>query len=169
MLTELYWITAVPDKKLAIMPRPRAGDWLADELSALRSAGVDVLVSLLVDDEVEELGLENEQALSQDLGMSFISYPIVDRSVPDSPDAFLAFVEKLHSHLAEGRAVAIHCRMGIGRSSLVAGSLLVKSGLSVTEAFECISADRGTDVPDTSNQAFWLQEKVERLRSGEVG
>jgi hypothetical protein len=33
--------------RLAIVPRPRGGDWLADEVARLKAAGVDILVSML--------------------------------------------------------------------------------------------------------------------------
>ena len=33
--------------RLAIMARPRAGDWLEDEISGWRAQGVEIVVSLL--------------------------------------------------------------------------------------------------------------------------
>lgn len=164
MRAELYWITGIPEGRLAIMPRPRAGDWLVDELASLKSAGLDVVVSLLTADEVAELGLHHEPSLCQELGLSFISCPMNDRSVPDSIDSVLTLVNRLHSDLRNGRGVAVHCRMGIGRSSLLAACLLVKSGSSVTAAFSSISRDRGFDVPDTQEQVAWVQSVSGRLR-----
>ena len=157
MRAELHWITDAPNGRLAIMPRPRAGDWLVDELASWKSAGVDVVVSLLTDDEVTELGLQQEQALSEDLGLTFFSYPIADRDVPSSIDDFLRFADQLHDYLQNGRSVAIHCRMGIGRSSLLAACLLVKSGLTALDAYSSISRDRGIDVPDTKEQIEWVE------------
>jgi protein-tyrosine phosphatase len=166
MKAELYWITAAPLGRLAIMPRPRAGDWLADELASFQSSGVDVVVSLLADDEITELDLQHEPTLCDDIGLTFISYPIADRNVPTSLDDFFAFTQQLHDYLCHDRAVAIHCRMGIGRSSLVAACLLVKSGLSATDAFDSISQDRGIDVPDTNAQIEWVKTMSVRLRNG---
>ncbi len=57
MKNPVYWIEGVPTGKVAIVPRPRGGDWLEDEVRAWRAAGIDVVVSLLTDDEVRELGL----------------------------------------------------------------------------------------------------------------
>ena len=164
MRAELYWITDAPHGKLAIMPRPRAGDWLVDELTSLQSSGVDVVVSLLTDDEISELGLQHEPTLSEKAGLIFLAYPIVDRNVPEATDDFLAFANELHDYLLDDRGVAVHCRMGIGRSSLVAASLLVKSGLSARDAFDCISRARGIDVPDTNDQIEWVESMIGRLR-----
>ena len=42
------------------MPRPRAGDWLNDEIAGWRSEGIDVVVSLLEADEIADLGLAED-------------------------------------------------------------------------------------------------------------
>ena len=164
MRAELYWITDAPCGRLEIMPRPRAGDWLFDELLSWKSAGVEVVVSLLAENEVAELGLQQEPMLCHDVGLIFMSYPIQDRDVPDANDEFFALIDQLHDHLGNGRGVAIHCRMGIGRSSLVAASLLVKLGFLADDAFCSISRDRGMRVPDTHSQIEWVRSIDSRLR-----
>lgn len=164
MPTELHWITDAPYGRLAIMPRPRGGDWLAGELASWKSAGVDVVVSLLTDDEGSELNLQQEPSFCEEIGLTFLSCSIADRDVPSSVDAFLALVNRLHEYLKNGRGVAIHCRMGIGRSSVVAACLLVKAGLKPDDAFRTISRDRGIDVPDTAGQIEWVEFLSEQLR-----
>ena len=47
MSPDLYWIVGPWRGRLAIAARPRGGDWLDDELSGWRQAGIDVVVSLL--------------------------------------------------------------------------------------------------------------------------
>ncbi len=96
--------------------------------------------------------------------MTFVSYPIADRKVPTSSDEFFRVVARLGDYLADDRGVAIHCRMGIGRSSLVAACLLVMSGRSARQAFESISRVRGIDVPDTVDQIEWVESMTEQLR-----
>ncbi len=166
MQAELYWIASVPHGRLAIMPRPRAGDWLVGELSSLQRSGVDVVVSLLTDDEVADLDLGHEPTRCEELGLTFISYPIADRDVPTSIDDFLAFLDQLHDCLRSDCGVAVHCRMGIGRSSLVAACLMAKTGVSAADAFALISQSRGIDVPDTNAQIEWVASMVAHLRHG---
>ena len=48
MNISLYWIPEIAPWRVAILPRPRGGDWLEDEIRELKRAGVGVLVSLLV-------------------------------------------------------------------------------------------------------------------------
>jgi len=147
------------------MPRPRAGDWLADEMASWKTAGVDAVVSLLTDDEINELELQHEPAVCQALGLMFLASPIVDRDVPSSPEEFLALVDRLDRCLQNDMGVAIHCRMGIGRASLLAACLLVKAGMSVREAFDTISRSRGIEVPDTQYQFNWVASLVDRLHA----
>ena len=60
---EVYWIDLPAGVRLAIMPRPRAGDWLDDEVAGWRAEGIGVIVSLLEAGEVKELGLPREAGL----------------------------------------------------------------------------------------------------------
>jgi len=73
MNPKLYWITGPWPGKLAISARPRGGDWLEDEISGWRTAGVDAVVSLLTPDENEDLQLVSEADLAQARGLRFVS------------------------------------------------------------------------------------------------
>ena len=107
------------------MPRPRGNDWLPDDLRVLRQAGVDVIVSALTAPEAEELGLVAEARECAQNGMLFISFPIEDRSLPAYPAEFAALVDRLVEYSRNCKSVVIHCRAGIGRSSLIAAGVLV--------------------------------------------
>lgn len=52
MRPKVYWIDLPMAGRLAIMARPRAGDWLEDEISGWRAQGVEIVVSLLEQEEV---------------------------------------------------------------------------------------------------------------------
>ena len=142
--------------KLAIVPRPRGGDWLDDELSALRQEGFDIIVSLLTKEESEELGLAKEADSGRAHGIEYLTLPIPDLGVPDSSEAAQDFLRLLHRALNAGRRIAIHCRQGIGRSGLVASSLLVMSGIDAATAFRTVSAARGLSIPETNEQRDWV-------------
>lgn len=57
MRPNVYWVDLPASGRLAIMPRPRAGDWLDKEIAGWRAEGIHVVVSLLEAEEVAELGL----------------------------------------------------------------------------------------------------------------
>lgn len=129
---------------------------MEDEVHSWHEAGLDTIVSLLTPDELEEFDLGSEERLSKAQGIEFISFPILDREVPASREATIALAHKLEAALTSGKGVGLHCRQGIGRSSLVAASVLIASGENSTEAFERITTARGRPVPDTVEQKEWV-------------
>jgi protein-tyrosine phosphatase len=153
----LHWITA-NDLQVAIAPRPRGQDWLSDDINEWKRAGTDVIVSALTAAEIDELGLAAEEECCRVRGIEFISFPIEDRSVPSSVSEFNKLLDLLNGLLASRKSVVIHCRAGIGRSSIIAASLLIKNGLSAGTAFQKIEKARGFPVPDTPEQRRWVED-----------
>jgi protein tyrosine phosphatase (PTP) superfamily phosphohydrolase (DUF442 family) len=162
---QISWIDFPMAGRLAVIARPRAGDWLADEIRGWRSLGIDIVVSLLENEEAEELGLEGEAALCRQIDIEFIGFPIPDRGVPASRADATALARALARQLSDGRSVVVHCRAGIGRSSLVAAAALVSLGADPNLAFELIGQARGLRVPDTDAQREWLQHLATSFRS----
>jgi protein-tyrosine phosphatase len=152
-----FWIKGVEPGKLAIVPRPRGADWLEDEVRSWTRSGLNVIVSLLTPDEEAEFNLEGEAAQSRAVGLEFIAFPIPDRGVPRSRRDALRFLAALQDRLAVGIAVGIHCRQGIGRSALIAASLLALAGVPPSPAFDRIGEARGRTVPETQEQREWVE------------
>jgi protein-tyrosine phosphatase len=125
-------------------------------MRSLRDLGVDIVVSLLEAEEVVELDIVEEESLCRANEITFISFPITDRSVPESKEAVLELAESLLNELRSAKNVAIHCRAGIGRSSLIAACVLKLSGVGVDEALQKIGSARGFSVPDTREQRDWV-------------
>lgn len=164
MRGDVFWIAGNWPGRIGIVPRPRGGDWLDDELRAWRAAGVDIVVSLLTPEEVREFALEQEPVLSRKHGIEFRAFPIPDRGVPASSDAALALVADLAKSLREGKGVVMHCRQSIGRSAVLAALLLASSGEDPDAAFAAIEKARGRAVPDTEEQRGWVKTSVLRLQ-----
>jgi protein-tyrosine phosphatase len=108
------------------------------------------------------VGLVEESRCCQSRAIKFLSFPIEDRSVPNSSAEFTELVNSVTNFLRKGKAVAVHCRAGIGRSSMIVASALINIGLSTESAFRSIEESRGCPVPDTDEQRRW----VERHSSG---
>jgi len=140
------------------MPRPRGGDWLEDEIRSLRNIGVDAVISLLEPAEVEELEIREERKFCEAFEIFFYSFPIPDRNIPVSSMEALNLAKLIKELLLQGKHVAIHCRAGIGRSSILAAGVLMISGVSFEEAFRQIEKARGCSVPDTGEQKEWVRQ-----------
>jgi protein-tyrosine phosphatase len=166
MTAEIYWIIGLRPGRLAILGRPRSGDWLADEIADWKAAGLTDVISLLEDGEVRDLGLAREAELAQCAGLAFYRFPIPDRGVPASPSAAQTLWRQLATKIQEGRSVGIHCRAGIGRSGLTATGVLLQLGLPESEAWLRVSKARGLTVPDTDEQRRWLTHRQFEPDSG---
>src|SRR5262249_57272705 len=94
--------------------------------------------------------------------VEFVSSPFADRGVPASASDALGLVRRLAALLAGGKAVAIHCRQGVGRSSLVAACVLASLREKPEEAFERVARVRGRPVPDTAEQREWVLRFAEK-------
>jgi protein-tyrosine phosphatase len=156
MLSELYWLDERWPGKLALAARPRGGDWLQDEISNWKRAGIGSVVSLLTPEEEMDLDLRDESRESNEQDLEFISFPIPDRQVPRSEAKLAAILDKISDALSAGKNVVVHCRQGVGRSGLVAACLLVKNGMSPGAAVEKVSAARGVAIPETIEQREWI-------------
>jgi protein-tyrosine phosphatase len=153
MASEIYWIDKASAPKLAIMARPRAGDWLRDEVINWKNSGVKIVISLLEQNEVDDLGLEMESSLCEEHSIAFYSFPIPDRGVPKDDQAVKQFIMSIAN---KGLPIAVHCRAGIGRSSLMAAAIIVERGGTPTDALLAIQKARRLQIPDTDEQREWV-------------
>ena len=115
------------------------------------------MVSLLEAHEVHDLNLGDEQEVCANAGIAFTSFPIPDRSVPESPKRTRALVSACQDRLAKGGRILVHCHAGIGRSSMIAACVLTSAGSDPDTAFQRIAAARGLNLPDTPDQSLWVR------------
>ena len=138
------------------MARPRAEDWLAAEILRWKASSIDKVVSLLDQMEVCELGLQAEADLCRANGIEFVRFPVADRGVPQNHRAAFQIANAIADGVANGRSIAIHCRAGIGRSSMIAACAMICLGVEAINALTLIEKARGLRVPDTDEQRNWI-------------
>jgi protein-tyrosine phosphatase len=141
---------------LYTMPAPTTPDHKHCNRALLQLLKVNVVISLLSQDDVADLELHHESKIYKEVGIGFIHFPIGDFGVPQNEDKFIALVQALSTQIDLGQILAIHCRAGIGRSSLLAAAILIHRGFEPKDVFEHISEHRQTKVPDKRSQAEWL-------------
>ncbi|MEL6698015.1 MAG: dual specificity protein phosphatase family protein [Bacteroidota bacterium] len=164
MRAEIYWIPYTAPGQIAVMQKPPGFQWLEEEMHELKSQGVDILVSALEPFESEVLGLSEEKLKAEAACMEFYNYPIVDHDIPDEFPSILKLIATLSRKSKEGQNVVFHCRKGIGRSPLLAASLMVYQGMSTRRAFQLIRKARQFPVPDVPDQYRFVQQ-IERMYS----
>ncbi len=177
MGAKVFWLAGPWKGRLGIVPRPRGAEWLDDETRAWREAGIDIVVSLLEPDEEAELALAGESASCAASDLEFRSFPIPDRSVPNSREAVAQLVDQIIDALHAGKSVALHCRQGIGRSAIVAAAALISGGQNAETAIKTVQRSRGLEVPETRAQRQWISDfsswlankRAARLRHAAAG
>jgi protein-tyrosine phosphatase len=162
-MKEIFWIEAPPGAspgftppRLAIVLRPRGGQFLRSELIKFKEAGIRTLVSLMEAREAMAFGLAEEPDIADELGLMFLPYPLRDHSVPTDPVSFRGFVQDLAERLKAGRAVGIHCQGSIGRATVTAACALIHLGWKPAAALAAIQEARGCQVPDMQEQEDWI-------------
>ena len=163
MPIEIYQVAEDLPGALFIMPRPMPE--LGDSMAALRTLGLDKVVSMLPADEAQALGLQYEAACCNAAGMAFTTHPITDFGLPD-PAIFDPFACQIGAELRRGSRIAIHCRAGIGRSGMAVAAALITLGWNAVQAVERVSERRGVSIPDTDDQRRFLADFELRQRHG---
>ncbi len=167
MISQIHWINEdkIGEKRIGTMARPRGNDWLEDEIRGLKSRGVSCLVSMLESSEEWELGLEDEEATCKKWELDFINFPIKDVNTPKNEDEFIRLATDLANRIKEDETVVIHCRMGIGRASILTAAVMIRLGYEGKGIFEIISKYRGVQVPDTEEQKNWILSIEDKLKN----
>ena len=155
MRPTIYTVSRPGPGAVSTMAKPRPGDWLDDEMTGLRAAGVDILVCLLATSELRELDLTEEPHAAARAGLDFIWIPVLDRSVPDTATV-LPLVADLAHRVRHDRHIVCHCRAGLGRSSLLAAAVLLHLGHDPDDAWAMIWTARCFRVLDTDEQRSWI-------------
>lgn len=149
---------------LYTMPAPKQADGLVHFFENLREIRINHVVNLLDNNDLRELGLLEEPSIARSLGLNYTSFPIEDFSFPHDTKAFIALAKSLKAEILNKQIIAIHCRAGIGRSSLLAAAILASFAFPKDKIFEHISLHRKVNVPDKEEQAIQLLKLYQELR-----
>ena len=157
---KIYTVIDNGSGSLAIMPHPSSGISLHSDIECLARSGFDTVVSLLTKAEEQELDLSNESVVVAESGMGFRSFAIPDKRVPQDLPAFCELASEIVNLIGQERRVIVHCWAGIGRSGLLASTVLVLMEHNPGTVFDQVTRVRGETVPETRDQVDWFVDKV---------
>jgi ADP-ribosylglycohydrolase/protein-tyrosine phosphatase len=134
------------------------GPWDRDldaDLRVIQSFGAAVLVTLMEDDELQEVKVSPERLRTRVTahGMEWHHLPIQDVHTPNEhfEDLWAYSGLRLRMLLSQGRNIVIHCRGGLGRTGTIGARLLVELGLEPVEAIRRVRAARSGSI-ETGDQ-----------------
>ncbi len=119
---------------------------------------------MLLPEEIRELLLAREPDVCRELGLGFFHDPVPDHGAPAALEPTAGLACRLAGEVRRGTGVAIHCRAGVGRSSLVAAAVLLLSGVPLPDAWARLRAARGWPLPGTRRQGAWVDRFAASLR-----
>ena len=136
-----------------------------DDLDRMARADAALLVSLTPAIEMTALGVPPDELTRRCTrhGIAWRHMAIADMAVAGSKarTAWREIGPLAHGLLDAGRAVAIHCRMGLGRTGTIAGILLVERGMAPDAAIAAIRSARPGSI-ETLHQERMIEDWAER-------
>ena len=139
-LSNSYWVDL---GRFAAGEYPSATDphKAAALLRALLCAGIDHFIDLTTLRDPLEPYVEMAKREASRLGVSvgWERHPIVDKSVPRSPERMSGILDAIDAAMSDGKNVYLHCWGGVGRTGTVVGCWLVRHGRTGDEALDQIA------------------------------
>jgi protein-tyrosine phosphatase len=115
--------------------------------------------------EHSDLGIAGLLQKAEEEGIEVLHLPIPNYGVPADPEAddYRPLIEDVVERLERGKTVVIHCRGGLGRSGMVAASVLVALGRPAGEAIEIVREARkgAIETPDQEDRVRWFEMELE--------
>lgn len=140
-MTHPYDELTLSGNSLLFTPCPGTkGASVAESLQQLQQAGASAVVTLTPATELAKLNIVGLAEQCQALGLQWFHCPIADDCAPaaDFTAAWQQAAPQLQQLLDQQQKIAIHCKGGSGRTSLVAAQLLVERGIDKAEIMATI-------------------------------
>ena len=149
--SKLFGLSHCPGKNFN--PRMRLNT-LEKDGEFIKSNGVKVIVSLLTDQEIKNLGIKNFDSIWTQLDIEHIKFPIRDLSSPNKSQLsdFDGLIKTIVSYVHQYKPVLIHCNAGLGRSGLVAA--VVCKELKIPNVIDFVRSYRKGTIETEEQEIF---------------
>ena len=135
-------MTFLPGKRyLGYYSGPHWRD-LDSDAAHLREQGVDVLLLLVEDHELERCRAADVTEVVPAHGVELVRHPIRDPLTPSNDGAYRRLLAGLAARVGDGATLAIACRGGLDRAGMTAACLLREAGLDADTAIARVHAAR---------------------------
>ena len=127
---------------------------LAKDLGTIARWGASLVVTLMEERELFELGLNDLPAQLRSLGITWLLIPLPESGTPDPSfeSRWATASSQLASVLEQRGRIVIHCTDGLQRTGLVAARLLVDLGCRPEDAINRVRAARPGAISSTEQE-----------------
>jgi protein-tyrosine phosphatase len=130
----------------------------------VRSEAVAAIVCLVEEYEIRLKSFRYAEALEAGtVPCSVLPFEIREGGVPENRDGFWALANEVAKRLELGEAVLIHCAGGVGRTAMLAVSVLLVLGEPMSEAESAVS--RAGSIVETMPQIEMLSWCAARIKA----
>ena len=155
-------MTLCPGKYQA---RSWTGSWDRDldlDLETLRDAGVDRLISLVTNEDMEVLRVLDLPQKVGEYGLEWNHLPLEDTTAPD--EVWLSKSEPVFAHLLksipEGECVVVHCMGGLSRAGVFVAMFFWLRGMAMSDAIAHVRANRSSLCINHRQEDFLLNHEA---------
>ncbi len=145
---------------LTICPgRADRGRDLESDLDDLVQQGVQTLVTLISDEELDSVGVLALPERARSRGIEVLRLSMFDQGAPPTHDADI-LLAAIGERLDAGRHVCVHCMGGLGRTGAVAAAVLVDRGLDADAAIAEVRRVRSPRAIETAAQEAFVRQRA---------
>lgn len=132
-------------------------DLVVDLERMCKQYGIEVLVSLVEDGELDELCIPDLVGIAKQFGMHTFRFPIRDLSVPNNSESFSSIVDQVVGELRARKKIAVHCKGGLGRAGTVAACISIAASnweLAGGKAIRLVRTARPGAIENSLQESF---------------
>jgi protein-tyrosine phosphatase len=117
---------------------------LTDSLKQLKEAGAKAVLTMMEVEEMEKFGVTDIPAKCKELGLEWFHLPIEDDHAPEKEftKAWKKSQTRILELLEQAGGIVIHCKGGSGRTGLMAGQLLLETGMPLQKVMDTVKSCR---------------------------
>lgn len=157
-----YSILPIYESNLYLSEKPANDNEIPYFIEFYHTQNINTIIVLIPDVDLADFYSINLLRAYRDSGLHVIHFPINDYSVPGHLTTFHSFILDLVSRLKKGN-ILIHCSAGIGRTGLVASSILISNGSKVEDAIRQVREVRPGSVENAEQKRF-LEDYFKSLK-----
>ena len=111
-----------------------SGQYDENDIFTIQKLGINCVIDMRSENSFD-------QSLFESIGIKYFNIPVDNYFAPELEQIDTA-IEYIKSHITTDNNILIHCKEGVGRSSLIIIAYLITTGLDLFESMEIVKSNR---------------------------